>query len=357
MNELNILLTGSTGFLGGKLIENLIINKENHLFLIVRNVEKAQKLKQTFEIEQQERMHILPGDITAANLGLNDSTLNRLEGKIDVFYHLAALVKFDYDLRDELFTINYQGTKNALDIAVLLQTKKFHYISTAYTVGKRKIAEERLYSIDAEYNNPYEESKVKAEHLVYKYKEKLDISIFRPAIIVGDSITGEADSQFTLYGFIRALSVFKQKVLRKENDKNVIYRILGSEEGNSNFVPVDYVADILSLAVTKSQPDQIYHITNPSPPTNSLILSTICEVLCFKNLRMAENVSEKELSKEEKQLNHMIGSYSPYLSSAIKFEDQNTRKLISNSSIEHLKLTTETVQMIIDAYYKLPVDY
>ena len=40
-----------------------------------------------------------------------------LKGKVNIFYHIAALVKFDLDLRDELFAVNYDGTKNALELA------------------------------------------------------------------------------------------------------------------------------------------------------------------------------------------------------------------------------------------------
>ena len=48
----------------------------------------------------------------------------------------------------------------------------------------------------------------------------MDVSILRPSIIVGDSKTGEADSQFTLYGFMRAVDLFKRRVTRTEEGRN-----------------------------------------------------------------------------------------------------------------------------------------
>ena len=92
---MNIFLTGSTGFLGGKLINNLISGTNNELFVLVRNLEKAERLKSQFIFEEQQRIHFIKGDITLPLCGLTKVDLAYLQDSIDVFYHLAALVKFD----------------------------------------------------------------------------------------------------------------------------------------------------------------------------------------------------------------------------------------------------------------------
>ena len=118
----------------------------------------------------------------------------------------------------------------------------------------------------------------------------MDVSIFRPSIIVGDSETGEADSEFTLYGFMRALDVFKRRITARSADKaDVIYRVVGSKNATSNFVPVNYVADILALAASKAEAGKIYNITNPSPATNYNLLSLIKNALDFHQLEIIEN--------------------------------------------------------------------
>jgi hypothetical protein len=53
-----------------------------------------------------------------------------------------------------------------------------------------------------------------------------------------------------------------------EDDSTTIYKLIGSKYATSNVVPVDYVADILALAVTKAEAGKIYNITNPAPFTN-----------------------------------------------------------------------------------------
>lgn len=350
MTELNIFLTGATGFLGGKLIHHLIEDQENHLFVLARNNTKAEALRSTLSPENQERITFIKGDITTEQCDLAEEDLLKLKNNVDIVYHLAALVKFDVELRDELFQINYEGTKHVLELANQCEAKSFFHISTAYTVGKNEIGKEALYPLNNEWNNPYEESKAKAEHLVFSYKDQMDVSIFRPAIIVGDSKTGEADSHFTLYGFMRALDLFKRRALRKAKGEAQRYRLVASKTGTSNFVPVDYVADILALASKKAQKNTIYNITNPNPPTNQEILSMLKDALDFEQLSVVEDHKQYELSPEEQQLNQMIQVFLVYLETHITFEDENTQELIHDTDIEHLNMPPETVRMIVEAY-------
>lgn len=345
---MNIFLTGSTGFLGGKLIRNLLKNHEHEVYLLVRNVEKAEKLRDTFPIADQNRIHIFKGDITLSSGGLQNDDIQWLKGKIDAIYHLAALVKFDLHLRDEIFAANYDGTKNILDLALALNVQKFFYVSTAYTVGKHQVGVEELYPVDNHVHNPYEESKVKSEHLVYSYKNHFDVSIFRPAIIVGDSKTGEADSSFTLYGFMRALDLFKRKLARgKEIEKT--YRLVAAKDGTSNLVPVDYVANILSLAPEKAKRNTIYHITNPNPPTNFQLIQLLKDALQFHQLSIVEDIGCYKLDKMEERLNSMVEVFNVYLTRNLTFIDENTKQLIKGTNIPHLYMPEEIIKMIIFA--------
>lgn len=351
--RLTVFLTGTTGFLGGKLLTNLLQTTNHKLFVLVRDIKKAKQLVAELPEGADKRIHILSGDITKKNCGLNDKEIQELTGKVQLFYHLAALVKFDEELRDELFSINYDGTQNALGLAKLLSVQKFFYISTAYTVGKHDHGVEELYPIDATGHNPYEESKVKSEHLVFSYSTDMDVSIFRPSIIVGDSETGEADSEFTLYGFMRALDVFKRRVMRTTDEPNKIYRVLGSKYATSNFVPVNYVADILALAESKAKANTIYNITNPQPATNYDILTLIKNALNFDKLEIIEDTDLDLLTPDEQRLNEMIQVFNAYLSRSFSFDDNNTQTLIKDSPIEHLHMPSKTLKLIIEAYFNV----
>lgn len=349
-----IFLTGATGFLGGQLVKNLLHETSNHLYILARSTNRAQMLQRSIPDQFHYRLTFLYGDIEKPYLGLSEEQLSELHNEITIFYHVAALVKFDEELRDELFAVNLQGTKHTLEVATAIQAKKYYYVSTAYTIGKRSHGEEKLYPINQDVHNPYEESKVQSEHLVFSYANQLDVSIFRPSIIVGHSKTGEADSNFTLYGFMRALEVFKRRALRTKQNENKIYRLIGNKKSTSNFVPVDYVANILSLAVHRAEANTIYNITNPHPITNYKILQLIKEALQFHQLEIIEETTNRHiLPKDEQQLNELINVFNVYLARDFQFDDENTRRLIENSSVEHLQLSEETLRMIIHAYNQL----
>ncbi|MDS9473088.1 SDR family oxidoreductase [Sporosarcina pasteurii] len=350
---MTIFLTGSTGFLGGKLLNNLLQSTDHTLYVLVRNFERAERTIRKLPDGSAERIRLFKGDITQENCGLSQADIEEIKGNVDIVYHLAALVKFDEALRDELFSINYDGTRQVLELAKQLGVSKFYYISTAYTIGKHDYGVEKLYPIEAKGHNPYEESKVKSEHLAFSYANDFDVSIFRPSIIVGDSNTGEADSEFTLYGFMRALDVFKRRIARASESTNTVYHVIGSKDATSNFVPVNYVADILAIAESKAEPNTIYHITNPKPATNYDILTLIKNALDFNQLEIIEDTKNTILRPEEERLNEMIDVFNVYLSRSFDFDDTNTQKLIQDTQISHLNMSHDTLKMIINAYFDL----
>lgn len=319
--------------------------------MLVRDRKKAERLVERLPEDAKERVHLLNGNITKPNCGLTADEMNALTGKVKIFYHLAALVKFDEDLREELFAVNYEGTQNVLELAKTIAVKKFFYVSTAYTVGKHQYGIEKLYPLEADGHNPYEESKVKSEHLAFSYKDNMDVSIFRPSIIVGDDQTGEADSEFTLYGFMRALDIFKRRIAR--NSTQAVYRVRGSKSATSNFVPVNYVADILAHAQSNAKANTIYNITNPKAAVNFDILSLIKETIDFNELEIIEKFQPGTLTHEEEKLNAMIDVFNAYLGRTFNFDDTNTQTLIKNSTIKHLNMSDETLKMIINTYTKM----
>jgi nucleoside-diphosphate-sugar epimerase len=344
---MNIFLTGATGFLGGRLIQNLA--REGHtLYVLARNLQKAEKLLKKVAGFTGE-VHVIKGDITAPNLGIDKETEQDLINKIDVFYHMAALVKFDLDLKEELFTINYDGTKHALDAAEKFGVSHFYYVSTAYTLGKGEFAQEELHSLEQSFNNPYEESKCKAEHLCMEYKQSFHITILRPAIIIGDSKTGEADSKFTLYGLMRSLEVFKKRFQRKGlGDK--VFHLLCEEGSTQNLVPVDYVADVLSDVLFKGRENNIYHITNSRPPLSADVFQIMRTKADLQPFKLASYSYEPYLDEDEKQLNQMIEVYKNYLNRMIAFDDSNTQELLASLDKEPLSMDEKMIERIITGY-------
>ena len=79
--RLTIFLTGSTGFLGGKLLNNLLETTDHTLFVLVRDMEKAERLVANLSGNADSRIKLLNGDITQPFFGLSDDIVQELNGK------------------------------------------------------------------------------------------------------------------------------------------------------------------------------------------------------------------------------------------------------------------------------------
>ncbi|MFC4682752.1 MULTISPECIES: SDR family oxidoreductase [unclassified Exiguobacterium] len=343
---MNIFMTGATGFLGGRLARELI-HCGHTLCVLARTPEKMEAM---FSRDELRSITVLAGDLTAPFLGADERFITDHDRSIDLVLHMAALVKFDEELREELFETNLTGTRQALALAKALHCPRFFHVSTAYTLGAREVGDETLYATDQTFHNPYEESKAHAEQAVWAERDQLDVSIFRPAIIVGDSKTGEADSKFTMYGYMRALEVFKRRLERRGAPDGPI-RLLGSETGTSNLVPVDYVADVLLAAIEHAKPDTIYNVTNDDPPRNVTMLDYMKQALAFPHLKITETPTSS-LSQAEQTFNEMVKVFNPYLNRNIAFDDANTKRLLEDAGYKPLDLNERSLRRIVNAYYE-----
>ncbi|MFC4322595.1 SDR family oxidoreductase [Litchfieldia salsa] len=344
---MNILITGSTGFLGSTLAKRLL--KENHhVYLVARSKKKAQALIEELD-HKNGQVHVIEGELTRSSLGINEEEIAALTGNIDVIYHSAALLSFDESMREEIFHVNVSGTKNILEFAKQINVQKFIHVSTAYTLGTRSIGSETLYPTSSTFQNAYEESKCNAEHLVMSYHQDFDVMIMRPAIIIGDSETGESNSTFGLYGIIRTVEILK-KLARRDPNTNHNYRILMNKRSVSNLVPIDYVVTVLMLGLDFGENNTIYHITNPNPPSNQLIFDSIMESLEFNGVELTPYDEEHVLTEEEVKINTPIKVFKEYLNSSITFVDENTRNLLHQGNVNPLNMDKEMLIRIIDGF-------
>jgi thioester reductase-like protein len=181
---------------------------------------------------------LLPGDITAPNLGMSPTDLEIARSESTVIFHLAAI----YDLavaRDVGLLVNLGGTRNVNEFArALPQLRHYHYVSTCYVAGKRtgRILETELQH-EAGFRNYYEETKYLAELEVEALKSELPITIHRPAVVCGDSRSGETAKYDGIYYLIRYLLKWPA-VLSAFN--------IGNSEVSLNLVPVDFVVEAMA---------------------------------------------------------------------------------------------------------------
>ncbi|MFA9556829.1 SDR family oxidoreductase [Evansella sp. AB-rgal1] len=347
---MNILVTGGTGFVGSTLVKK-IVQKQHVVYVLARNPKKIEKLLHCFQGEQKRLVKIIEGDIALDNLGLNTGELTELVGKIDVVYHSAAYLSFDPSDRENLFHVNVEGTRNVLETSKFLGVNKFIHVSTAYTLGEQNTGLEQLYPLEStKFVNAYEESKCHGEHLVMSYKDVFDVTIMRPGIIIGDSETGEADTNFGLYGVLRAVELLKKIDSKVSEAGESVYRLVMDKSTTSHIVPVDYVTKLLVLGLSCGKKNTIYHLTNPHPPTNELVLNTIKEVFEFDSLHLISVEDEHTLSKLEVKVNHQLDVFKDYLNRTITFRDENTKELLSHANEEELQMDKAMLLRIVEGY-------
>src|SRR5207253_1399386 len=143
-----------------------------------------------------------------------------------------------------------------------------HYVSTCYVSGKREglIMENELQH-DAGFRNHYEETKYLAELEVAALKSDLPVTIHRPAVVCGDSHTGETAKYDGIYYLIHYL-------LRWPGGLTLLN--IGNHDVSLNLVPIDFVIDaMIALARDERAMGATVQLADPSPLTTHELFDAI----------------------------------------------------------------------------------
>lgn len=270
INIKNIILTGGTGFIGGNLVSELLKDSNNKISIIVEPnyvpVFKQMVSKHSKNYDDlEDRLQMIIGDITKEDLGITIP-------QADEFYHLAAIYMLDVK-KDIAEKVNVEGTKNVVNFVKKIKgLQAFNYVSTCYVSGDRKgTIFEHEFDKGQEFNNYYEETKFKAELIVRNNMKYLPTRIFRPAITVGDSKTGETISFNGLYFAFEALN-------RTLLGYPSLLALPGKGDAKVNFIPVDYLINAIATLSTKKETiGETFHIADNNPLTANEIIDISCK--------------------------------------------------------------------------------
>jgi thioester reductase-like protein len=274
-----LLLTGATGLLGEYLVRDLS-NRGYKLALLIRPHRKSCP---RFDAHAR----ILEGDLTQPDCGLSPQSLNWVETNCDSVLHCAASLKFQAATPEgEPWRTNLEGTRRLLDLTMTAGIEKFHFVSTAYVCGAWK--EPVFYETSGSFEEPsndYETSKRYAEGLVRHARGLFKPTIYRPAIIVGDSQSGYTSTYTGFYAPLKLMSIMLRSepgvaTTREELHRHIAFasdellQITGT--GRKNYVPVDWVsAAIASIVSTPAHHGKVYHLAPPEPVRFDLTLGVI----------------------------------------------------------------------------------
>src|SRR4051794_28241468 len=271
-------VTGATGFIGRHLVEQLL-QREGDIHVLVRETSR-QRLDTLIERwGGAGRIHPVVGDLDQAALGLTDADVQRLHGSVRHFFHLAAI--YDMTADDERNRVlNVEGTRHAVDLANALQVGTLHHVSSIAAAGEYKgMFREDMFDEGQKLPSPYHRTKFESERLV-RDRATVPWRVYRPAVVVGHSQTGEMDKIDGPYYFFKAIQ-------RARHYLPEWFPLVGPEMGWSNIVPVDYVAAAMDhIAHSDGLDGQAFHLTSPRSQRSGEIINAFARAAHAPQLQM-----------------------------------------------------------------------
>lgn len=280
----SILLTGYPGFLGASLLPRILARRPEAtaVCLVQSKFARLAADHRTALVAQEPsldgRIDLVEGDITSPTLVDHGA---RLPEDVDEIYHLAAV--YDLSVSAALaWNVNVNGTCHVLDFARKCSSlNRMHYVSTCYVSGPHKgVFGEGDLHVGQSFNNHYEETKYRAEEEVQQaMRDGLPTTIYRPAVVVGDSTTGETQKYDGPYFFLRL--IMRQPRL-------ALVPVVGdTRRVRLNVVPRDFITDAMAyLSGLAQSENRVYQLADPDPPTVHEVVEAFAKAVGRRLIRV-----------------------------------------------------------------------
>jgi nucleoside-diphosphate-sugar epimerase len=247
-DSLTVLVTGGTGFLGSRLAEILIRQRQCHVRVLARRREKMAAIVSSWDCDTS-RLEVIEGDL------LSREDCIAATRNASVIYHLAAGT--GTKSYPEAFRNSVVATRNLLDAAVRHAALKRFVNVSSFAVYMNQNRHRTLDESCPVEKNPhlrgeaYTYAKAKQDELVAEYgtKEKIPFVMVRPGVIYGPGKHGITSSRIGLSLFGRFVHL-----------------------GGKNTIPLTYrdncVEAILAAGTTPGIEGQIFNVVDDSLPSS-----------------------------------------------------------------------------------------
>lgn len=239
-----ILLTGSTGFLGAALLNELLESTDAEVVCLVRDPTRARQII--------GRLDYVTGDLSHPRLGLGDSGFAALAGDVDAIVHCGASVNWIYSY-SALRATNVVGTLELLRLACG-RGIPFHFVSSlsvCYSTDGPRTADETFDALPhiRGVQLGYAQTKIVAESLVREAARRgLPARIYRPALISGHGETGDYNRDDLITALVRGC-------VRMGTAPELDWKL--------DCQPVDFVAK--AIVTLSGEHGQVFHIGHARP--------------------------------------------------------------------------------------------
>ena len=275
-------VTGATGFIGQFLVRNLL-RRGKPIYVLVRkgSLGKLDALRSEWGATDKDIIPVI-GDLAKKNLGVADADVKKLKGKVEHFFHLAAIYDLKASATDQQ-AANVDGTRHAVQCAQAIAAGCFHHVSSIAAAGLYDgVFREDMFEEAEDLDHPYFKTKHDSEGVV-RNECKRPFRIYRPGFVVGDSRTGYIDKIDGPYYFFKFIQ-------RMRNMLPPWMPMVGIEGGRINIVPVDYVVDAMDfLAHKKGLDGKCFHLTDPAPHRIGEVLNIFAKAAHAPQMTMRLN--------------------------------------------------------------------
>ena len=250
-------VTGATGFIGKRLVKKLLARRGSTVHFLLRE-ESRGKLPELLAFWGVGKTRAVPvfGDLSSSNMGVSAADLKRLKGQIDHLYHLGAVYDLMADAAAQV-AVNIDGTRRMVAFAQAIEAGHVHHVSSIVAAGLYEgVFREDMFDEAEGLDHPYFMTKHESEKIVRNECQQ-PWTVYRPAIVVGDSRTGEMDKIDGPYYFFKPIQRLRQLL-------PPWLPSIGLEGGRINIVPVDFVVAALDhLSHHSRASGHCFHLVDP----------------------------------------------------------------------------------------------
>ena len=242
---MNILITGSSGFIGSNLYKDFKKNKKNKIFLIDKKKNVYFKAKNFIQVDLK-------------NIQKVENFI--LKKNINVIIHLAAIsgVKYCHQMPKKAFDENIVSSFNILNIAKKLKIKKTLIASS--------------FSINTFSENPsfYSFTKYTVENMVHTFRKNynLNVSVLRFSNVFGPYSSHKISA---VHNFI------------KNSLKNKDFEIHGTGKQSRDFIYVSDISKKINNIINKKKLKYIYNLNTKKKTSILNIIKAINIISGKKN--------------------------------------------------------------------------
>lgn len=365
-----VFLTGSTGFLGAHLLDELLHRTGARVHCLVRAADNDQALRRVREALEsrklwrdglEERLVAWAGELGEPRFGLGEETFQDLAARVDAVYHCGAWVNFTYPYK-VLRPSNVEGTLDAIRLASAVRAKPLHFISSIASLPEVEYGfrddptvyeNDRVDSLSGVFGG-YGETKWVSERLCEQARERgLPVNIYRPGVLSGDSRTGIGNTRDMVWNVIKG---------------NTQLGIAPEGSGSQlDVTPVDYVAaSVVHISLQDGGLNRVYHFPHPRIPEFQVVYDFMqrygYQLERLPRQEWERQVLERLRTETDNALAPflpVIANYQAYAETAavegrtgimkhVLFDDQNTKEKIAGTEIACPEIDDRLLQTYFD---------